>query len=72
MLFERTAISKQPDLVIEKELVLLQKQQVVTPQLLLKDPYILDFLDLHGDYMRAFAAAYPDLEFVHLLGAQIP
>jgi predicted nuclease of restriction endonuclease-like (RecB) superfamily len=50
MLFERTAISKQPDLVIEKELVSLQKHQIVTPQLLLKDPYLLDFLDLQGDF----------------------
>jgi predicted nuclease of restriction endonuclease-like (RecB) superfamily len=50
MLFERTAISKQPDLVIARELVSLKQHQVVTPQLLLKDPYLLNFLDLQENF----------------------
>ena len=46
MLFERTAISKKPDETILHELQQLKEQGVVHQQLLLKDPYILDFLVL--------------------------
>ena len=50
MLFERTAISKQPDVIVQNELTLLQQNQVFTPQLFLKDPYLLDFLDLKDNF----------------------
>lgn len=47
MLYERTALSKKPDQLIQQELIALRSQDVVTPALLLKDPYVLDFLNLH-------------------------
>lgn len=50
LLFERTAISKKPDDIIQNELGLLQHNQLVTPQLFLKDPYLLDFLDLKDNF----------------------
>ncbi|GGN31615.1 MULTISPECIES: PDDEXK nuclease domain-containing protein [Marinomonas] len=51
MLFERTALSKKPDELIQQELAQLKKQQI-TPNLLLKDPYLLDFLDLKDHYLE--------------------
>ena len=52
MLFERTAISKKPDETILHELQQLKEQGIVHQQLLLKDPYILDFLDLNDRYLE--------------------
>jgi predicted nuclease of restriction endonuclease-like (RecB) superfamily len=46
MLYERTALSKQPEALIREELALLRSRGDVTPALVLKDPYILDFLGL--------------------------
>ncbi len=45
MLYERTALSKQADEVIAQELA-----APSTPQLFLKDPYLLDFLDLKDNF----------------------
>jgi predicted nuclease of restriction endonuclease-like (RecB) superfamily len=51
MLFERTAISKQPDALIRQELTQLQQQPTdASPALFLKDPYLLDFLDLKDNF----------------------
>lgn len=50
MLFERTAISKKPELTIKNELELLKNQQQLTPDLIFKDPYFLDFLGLNDSY----------------------
>jgi predicted nuclease of restriction endonuclease-like (RecB) superfamily len=50
MLFERTAISKKPDETIKNDLELLKKDKVMTDNLFIKDPYILDFLDLKESY----------------------
>ena len=51
LLFERTALSKQPDALIRQELTNLQKQSAETsPALFLKDPYLLDFLDLKDNF----------------------
>ena len=52
MLFERTAISRQPEETIAYELQVLRQEQVVNPALLLKDPYVLDFLDLNDRYLE--------------------
>lgn len=52
MLFERTAISRQPEETIAHELQALRQEQVVNPALLLKDPYVLDFLDLNDRYLE--------------------
>ncbi|NQU63330.1 MAG: DUF1016 domain-containing protein [SAR324 cluster bacterium] len=50
MLFERTALSKKPDELIEQELLKLREDNQLTPNLILKDPYILDFLELSDHY----------------------
>ena len=50
MLFERTAISKQPDETILNELKLLETEKKITPDLTFRDPYVLDFLGLHDSY----------------------
>lgn len=52
MLFERTALSKKPDELIRLELDALHAQGDVTPPLLLKDPYVLDFLGLQDRYLE--------------------
>jgi predicted nuclease of restriction endonuclease-like (RecB) superfamily len=46
MLFERTAISKKPRETIARDLELARKEDRLTPDLALRDPYILDFLGL--------------------------
>ena len=50
MLYERTAISKKPDLTIANDLELLKNEQKVSPDLVFRDPYILDFLGLKDTY----------------------
>lgn len=52
MLYERSAISKQPEETIRHDLAQLQQTQTVTPDLLLKDPYVLDFLGLNDRYLE--------------------
>lgn len=49
MVYERTAISKKPDKLIEQELNLLSNDEV-TPDLVFKDPYFLDFTGLKDSY----------------------
>jgi predicted nuclease of restriction endonuclease-like (RecB) superfamily len=50
MLFERTAISKKPDRLIKQELKQLAKNGTLTPDLVFKDPYFLDFTGLKNTY----------------------
>jgi predicted nuclease of restriction endonuclease-like (RecB) superfamily len=50
MLFERTAIAKQPEHVIRQELAQHQQGGHASPALFLKDPYLLDFLDLQDGF----------------------
>jgi predicted nuclease of restriction endonuclease-like (RecB) superfamily len=50
MLYERTAISKKPDETIKQELELLKNEQKLTPDLVFRDPYFLDFLGLKDTY----------------------
>lgn len=52
MLYERTALSKQPDELVKQELAALRKRGDVTPAMLLKDPYILDFLGLTDRFLE--------------------
>lgn len=52
MLFERSALSRQPDEVVRREVAHLRDAQLVTPALVLKDPYILDFLGLNDHYLE--------------------
>lgn len=50
MLFERTAISKQPEETIAHDLNLLKNEQKLSPDMVFRDPYFLDFLGLRGMY----------------------
>lgn len=50
MLYERTAISKKPELTIQNELELLKNSQQISPDLVFRDPYFLDFLGLNDTY----------------------
>ena len=50
MLFERTAISRKPEKTIENDLKLLKNKQKLTPDLVFRDPYFLDFLGLRSHY----------------------
>jgi len=50
MLYERTALSKKPAKLIEQELRALRTEDKLTPDLVFKDPYVLDFLGLHDTY----------------------
>lgn len=50
MLYERTAISKKPELTIQHDLELLKNEQKLNPDLVFRDPYFLDFLGLSDKY----------------------
>ncbi|MBI4645809.1 MAG: DUF1016 domain-containing protein [Bacteroidia bacterium] len=50
MLYERTAISKKPDETIKNELQQLKNGQKLSPDLVFRDPYFLDFLGLKDTY----------------------
>ncbi|MEO8147561.1 MAG: PDDEXK nuclease domain-containing protein [Bacteroidia bacterium] len=50
MLFERTAISKKPEKLIKLELSKIKREKNPTPDLIFRDPYILDFLGLTDTY----------------------
>ena len=52
MLFERTALSQRPEALIQLELDALRAEGDVTPPLVLKDPYVLDFLELGDRYLE--------------------
>ncbi len=72
MLYERTAVSKQPDTLIRQELAKLRATGEVSPALILKDPYVLDFLDLSDRFLERDVedAILRDLEaFLLELGA---
>ena len=51
-LFERTALSKKPEETIRADLEQLLQTKKITPEILLKDPYILDFLGLKDRYLE--------------------
>jgi len=50
MLYERTAISKKPELTIQKDLDQLKNNQKMSSDLVFRDPYFLDFLGLKDTY----------------------
>ena len=53
MLFERTTLSGKPEAVIDAEIASLRKTDRLTPDLVFRDPYLLDFLGLHDEYSEA-------------------
>ena len=50
MLFERAAISKKPEKTIKNDLELLKNEEMLSPDLVFRDPYFLDFLGLSDKY----------------------
>ena len=50
MLFERTAIATKPEELIKKELATLRDHNVLSPDLVFKSPYFLEFTGLTGMY----------------------
>ena len=52
MLFERTALSKRPELVARAEVDTLRKENLLTPDLVFRDPYVLEFLNLNDRYLE--------------------
>jgi len=52
MLFERTALSKKPEKLIRHELDALRAEDKLTPDLVFRDPYFLDFLGLKDRYIE--------------------
>ena len=52
MLYERTALSKKTDVLIKHELRTLREEDKLTPDLVFRDPYFLDFLGLKDRYLE--------------------
>ncbi len=50
LLFERTAVAKKPEKVIEQDLAALRDEDRMTPDLVFRDPYFLEFLGLASQY----------------------
>jgi predicted nuclease of restriction endonuclease-like (RecB) superfamily len=50
LLFERTAVAKKPDDLIAKDITALREEDRLTPDMVFRDPYFLDFLGLSGFY----------------------
>jgi predicted nuclease of restriction endonuclease-like (RecB) superfamily len=72
MLYERTALSRKREELIERELRSLRDTERVTADLLMRDPYMLDFLGLHDSYSEndLEAAILREMEgFILELGA---
>jgi len=52
LLYQRTALSQKPDETIAKELATLRDAQRMSPALVMRDPYILDFLGLQDTWQE--------------------
>lgn len=52
MLYERTALSKKPASLVKAELDGLRKEDRLTPDLVFRDPYVLEFLELNDRYLE--------------------
>lgn len=50
MLYERTALSRKPDQLAKQELDALREEDKLSPDLVFRDPYFLDFLGLKDTY----------------------
>ncbi len=49
MLFERTAIASKPTEFIKTELATMREEHAISPELVFKSPYFLDFTGLKGN-----------------------
>ena len=63
MLYERTAISSKPEKVIKTELANLRANEILSPDLVFKSPYFLEFTGLKGVYSEK---SLEDSLLVHL------
>ena len=52
MLYERTALSRKPESVVEAHLAALREEDQVSPEMVFKDPYLLDFLGVQDRYLE--------------------
>ena len=52
MLYERTALSKKPDELAKLEIQALRDEERMTPDLVFRDPYLLDFLGLKDTFQE--------------------
>ncbi len=52
LLYERTAVAKKPKTIIRREIASLRKTDQLTPDLVFKDHYFLDFLGLKGPFQE--------------------
>lgn len=52
MLYERTALSKKPEMLARAEIDALRIEDKLTPDLVLRDPYVLEFLNLNDHYLE--------------------
>ena len=52
MLYERTALSKKSESLARAELNTLRKEDRLTPDLVFRDPYVLEFLNLNDRYLE--------------------
>jgi predicted nuclease of restriction endonuclease-like (RecB) superfamily len=64
MLYERTALSRKPEVLIRQELAALRDDDRLSPDLVFRDPYFLDFLGLQDTFAEKDleAAILRDLE----------
>lgn len=72
MLFERTALSRKPEELARRELAALRDEDRLTPDLVFRDPYLLNFLGLADTYSEQDleAAILRDIQqFILELGA---
>ena len=72
MLFERTALSKKPEKLAAMELKKLREEDQLSPDMIFRDPYLLDFLGLKDTYAEKDleAAILREIEaFILELGA---
>lgn len=53
MLYERTALSQKPEATIAQELANLRDAKRMTPALVMRDPYVLDFLGLRDSWQES-------------------
>ena len=72
MLYERTAISKKPAQLIKHEIKQLREEDKLTPDLVFKDPYFLNFLGLKNTYSEKDleAAILRELKALYLSSAR--
>src|SRR2546428_12300426 len=72
LLYERTPANRNPRHLVSKELAALRDEDRVSPDLVFRDPYLLDFLGLKDTYSEKDleAAILRDLEQFLLSSAQ--